>query len=1064
MDHDLGRTDLLSSNVPTFIVLMMMVIAVAAWFFAHHWKERIPRSPGMQLLSMIGRVVVGALAVWCVCQFFGRFLVLATTWSLWFSAFLASVSVEMVAILYKWERSIVSVGLGKALTRLRVAAVMVVTLILLQPVLLREVDRVVERELIVLIDDSESMHLTDERLSITEKLDLAALFEVDAVSGRHGLGDVLKSANTSFLLLKKMRDSLALPDGSGAESTDRMLKKRRDELLEVVSICLDTNAELRPIVDAVDRDGDGLNAATKNVLGEIGGVLKDALGEQLSEIRRRLNYSEQGEVEVVHAGVLNNLAKAMEHYTYIAQRLPVAMEDADRNYFASLGNTRRQAIEQAARHTRAEIARQILVTGETSESGSLLSSLGKKYKIKLVRFARDTAEVEIDSWLKAPAGIANDMHDAQGKKPFHRLTDLAGALEFAMKSVSSENLAGVLVLTDGRHNAETQVEDAARRLGVQNAPVCSVVIGSRQGPRDASVLAVEAPESIYLGDKVAVNADLKFDGLRGKRMRVALMFNGEAVEETTVAVPQEGYRHSVRFRHSPQDKGIFRYSLQIEAVSGELYDSNNHWDFEVAVTDDRTNVLIVDSYPRWEFRYLRNLFYGRDKSVHLQYVLTDPDLVEGQQARKTVPASAGREFGDAEATGLPADRSEWLKFDAIILGDVDPNYYDDDTWKHIEYCVSRRGAMLVLIAGPRYMPHAYLSSEFADLCPVIFRHSEQTQYDSPEEAYRIVATAEGRNHLVMQQSSSRSINAQIWGSIPSILWRHEVEGTKEGAEVLAYAEPVNTGDEQANGVDHALTVEQAIENLGNKKSLERKNPLIVYQRYEKGKVMMFCFDRTWRLRFRVGDTYHHRLWGQVLRWGTGENLRSGTEYVRLGSDQLSYMPHEPVNVMAKVIDEKRRPVTNDKLTVSVFKEDTLILSKQLEYREDSNGIYESLLNPFDEPGRYRMELNGKKARKLLEADDLERVETEFRIVASKNPVELAELTSDREIPQRVAVLSSGAVAGPSDARRLVEYFGEARKLFKEHSETALWHSWPLFLAFIGLITSEWILRKKGGLA
>ena len=237
MDHDLGRTDLLSSNVPTFIVLMMMVIAVAAWFFAHHWKERIPRSPGMQLLSLIGRVVVGALAVWCVCQFFGRFLVLATTWSLWFSAFLASVSVEMVAILYKWEQSIVSVGLGKALTRLRVAGVMVVTLILLQPVLLREVDRVVERELIVLIDDSESMHLTDERLSITEKLDLAALFEVDAVSGRHGLGDV-RNRRIRLLLLRKMRDSLALPDGSGAESMDRRLKKRRDELLEAVSICL----------------------------------------------------------------------------------------------------------------------------------------------------------------------------------------------------------------------------------------------------------------------------------------------------------------------------------------------------------------------------------------------------------------------------------------------------------------------------------------------------------------------------------------------------------------------------------------------------------------------------------------------------------------------------------------------------------------------------------------------------------------------------------------------------------------------------------------------------------
>ena len=65
----------------------------------------------------------------------------------------------------------------------------------------------------------------------------------------------------------------------------------------------------------------------------------------------------------------------------------------------------------------------------------------------------------------------------------------------------------------------------------------------------------------------------------------------------------------------------------MEAVEGEVFTTNNDWPLEVAVTDDRTNVLLVDSVPRWEFRYLRNLFYGRDKSVHLQYVLLNPDEI-----------------------------------------------------------------------------------------------------------------------------------------------------------------------------------------------------------------------------------------------------------------------------------------------------------------------------------------------------------------------------------------------------------------------------------------------------
>ena len=99
-----------------------------------------------------------------------------------------------------------------------------------------------------------------------------------------------------------------------------------------------------------------------------------------------------------------------------------------------------------------------------------------------------------------------------------------------------------------------------------------------------------------------------------------LRHNGVEVGKV-VAVPDDSFRTTLRLSHTPTEKGIFSYSVRVEAVEGEVFTTNNDWPLEVAVTDDRTNVLLVDSVPRWEFRYLRNLFYGRDKSVHLQYVL-----------------------------------------------------------------------------------------------------------------------------------------------------------------------------------------------------------------------------------------------------------------------------------------------------------------------------------------------------------------------------------------------------------------------------------------------------------
>ena len=63
------------------------------------------------------------------------------------------------------------------------------------------------------------------------------------------------------------------------------------------------------------------------------------------------------------------------------------------------------------------------------------------------------------------------------------------------------------------------------------------------------------------------------------------------------------------------------------------------------------NVLLVDGRPRWEYRYLRNLFYGRDKSVHLQDWLVHPDSIYGIQPKLLEYASASRPFGQSAQRG-----------------------------------------------------------------------------------------------------------------------------------------------------------------------------------------------------------------------------------------------------------------------------------------------------------------------------------------------------------------------------------------------------------------------------
>jgi hypothetical protein len=608
-----------------------------------------------------------------------------------------------------------------------------------------------------------------------------------------------------------------------------------------------------------------------------------------------------------------------------------------------------------------------------------------------------------------------------------------------------------------------------------------VLIGGAVPPTDAALLDVRAPDSVYLGDKVAVRADVKFDGLRGRKVTVKLLHDGRPVAEEPVSVADDRFRTTLRFAHTPDALGTHRYGLRIEPQEGELSRENNDWDFDVAVSDDRTNVLLADDRPRWEFRYLRNLFYGRDKSVHLQFVLWHPDRLEEPgpppakgSARKraapleprglvpvpTVPASASRRFGDAEATALPESLEEWMKFDVLILGDLPPGVLNGPTLENIRHCVAERGALLVLIAGPGYMPHAYDDPILREMLPVTYRATQTPCVGGPEPAYRLRLSPDGRNHPILQQSTSHSENAQVWDSLPEMAWRHPILGAKEGATVLAHAEPVRARPAD----DETLTLEERAGRLAEEAAERSRNALIVAQRYGRGRVLLLAFDGTWRLRYQVGDTYHHRFWGQVLKWGAGENLRAGTDLVRLGTDRLSYSGNDPVHVVAKVLTAHSQPLQDATVYANVYRAEHCVARRRLLHREDSNGIYEAALDPLPEVGEYRVELEGREVAQVLARQGVAKVETSFRVVSSTTPVEMAEMTADAGLVSKVAELSGGSVCGPEDALKNANLFGPGSETLHERRDRPLWDTWLLMLLAASCAAAEWLVRKHGGLA
>ena len=228
--------------------------------------------------------------------------------------------------------------------------------------------------------------------------------------------------------------------------------------------------------------------------------------------------------------------------------------------------------------------------------------------------------------------------------------------------------------------------------------------------------------------------------------------------------------------------------------------------------------------------------------------------------------------------------------------------------------------------------------------------------------------------------------------VPEIYWRHPSVAAKEGATVLAYAvPPMAPAFLPQRGASTVASDEPIGEDVvRQRREFERTHALIAYHNVAMGKVMCLAFDRTWRLRYRIGDTYHHRFWGQVLRWATANKLPAGTETVKLGTDRTRYAPQAPVRIQAKLANKDYTPIVSEDVAVKIFAGGEQKLRKPLQYVANSAGMYEADLGDLPS-GTYRAELDAPAAQPVLAQDSVTTVSVEFSVDPA-TPAEQAEIT------------------------------------------------------------------------
>ncbi|MEM8738464.1 MAG: BatA domain-containing protein, partial [Planctomycetota bacterium] len=520
------------------------------------------------------------------------------------------------------------------------------------------------------------------------------------------------------------------------------------------------------------------------------------------------------------------------------------------------------------------VTREAALRRALAEQGAVFGEdgLGRGRRVMWLGFGESVFEL---AGGEAAAGVPGEPGIPGLGEPTSMGTRLRGALDEAVRRASGRPISGVVLITDGR-SPEATGASAVARLGEQSVRVFSVPVGAERLPLDVAVVRVDPPATAFINDPVPVTVVVDQPGASGGGRAEASRVTVRLVDLVTERVLDErpvgdgGFGRPLRLagRSGAVGEAQWRVEVVYDAPpggEGELNLANNTATFAVALVDRPIRVLYLEGYPRWEYRYLKNMLI-REKSIDSSVFLLSADRAFAQE-------------GDTPITRLPVEAREWEGYDVVIVGDVAAQVLSPEQRKQLLDVVAERGAGLLWIGGPEQTPGSYAATLLEDLLPM--REVDQVSV-LPAARLDVRPTPLAESLSVLQLRSAGEAEAAgadgaepaggRWPEgLPVLRWGQDLGRLKPSAEVLARA---TLGGEAGSSPGPAAVEDDADASVAGW-------PVVTRLRFGAGQSVYVATDETWRWRFARGEVYFEQFWVQLVRMLGRATAARGDERVRL---------------------------------------------------------------------------------------------------------------------------------------------------------------------------------------
>lgn len=711
--------------------------------------------------------------------------------------------------------------------------------------------------------------------------------------------------------------------------------------------------------------------------------------------------------------------------------------------------------------TRADLFSEALKNGEKTEPVGWLTRLGQDFELRRYTIA--------DRLQQVPHFDPVEFNGTA--------SGLMTALTQVRQRYEGQPLAAVILLSDGIATDATGTTDGLKGM----PPVFPVLPPAEASQPDVAVGSYSITQTAFDDAPVTIQVQPTFTNISAGQISVTLLdAEGTPIETQSRAVNDPS---PVKFRHRPTEAGTVFYRLKTawtndagEDLASEATEVNNEQLIAVERGTMPRRVLYVSGRPNWEFKFLSRA------------VETDPQLkmvalirIARKEAKFDFRGNAGergnslfRGFdGDAETAeeydepvlvrlnieddeelqgGFPETAEELFRYDAIILDDLEADFFLADQMKLLYDYVSRRGGGLLMMGGQEsYRQGDYDRTPIGEMLPVDLSREAA----SPSTGVRLSLTRDGWLQPWIRLRSEETAEEERLRAMPEFRILNSSAFVRPGAVVMAEVQ-----DDEGNHW-----------------------PALVVQRFGKGRTAALCVGDLWRWRLSEGLRQLHGLDRNAANIQTGGVVPPGEspeedlgDYARACRQMVRWLVAD-VPMRLDVMTSEDSSLGGGSVKLTAF-----VRGADFEARENADvkftvtgpegKTFELVGEPSDtDPGTFEATVVAAEAgawrtsvtATLSDDGDTEPLVASTGWASQPDQKEFRSVEVDHKFLENVANITGGRTVALSELDRFVDSLPESSAPLVEVWSWPIWHSWWLFLAAVACLVTDWLLRRRRGL-